>query len=104
MPTRTRDSAQTLSPESLNANQDEEFSLDTWRAGFKIKVLEICEDELVFDMSGVDVAISNALRRILLSEVPTMAIEKVFITNNNGVLRDELLAHRLGLIPIKVWS
>lgn len=31
-----------------------------------------------------------------------MAIEKVYIINNTGVMQDEVLAHRLGQIPIKV--
>jgi hypothetical protein len=57
---------------------------------------------MVFDMTGIDVSLANAFRRILLSEVPTMAIEKVFVHNNTGVLRDELVAQRLGMIPIKV--
>mmetsp|Transcript_15743 Transcript_15743/g.39606 ORF Transcript_15743/g.39606 Transcript_15743/m.39606 type:complete len:370 (+) Transcript_15743:36-1145(+) len=82
--------------------EDEDFSMGAWKEGFRIKILDINEDDMTFDMSGLDVSIANALRRLLLSEVPTVAIEKVFITNNNGVLRDELLAHRLGLIPIKV--
>jgi len=56
---------------------------------------------MVFDMTGIDVSLANAFRRILLSEVPTMAIEKVFVHNNTGVLRDELVAQRLGMIPIK---
>lgn len=30
-----------------------------------------------------------------------MAIEKVFIYNNTSIVQDEVLAHRLGLIPIK---
>ena len=30
-----------------------------------------------------------------------MAIEKVFIHNNTSIVQDEVLAHRLGLIPIK---
>ncbi|XP_062089674.1 uncharacterized protein LOC133796211 [Humulus lupulus] len=34
--------------------------------------------------------------------VPTMAIEKVLIANNTSVVQDEVLSHRLGLIPIKV--
>ena len=34
-------------------------------------------------------------------QVPTMAIEKVFIFNNTSIIQDEVLAHRLGLIPIK---
>ncbi|XP_070663570.1 uncharacterized protein [Malus domestica] len=34
--------------------------------------------------------------------VPTMAIEKVLIADNTTVIQDEVLAHRLGLIPIKV--
>lgn len=35
-------------------------------------------------------------------QLPTMAIEKVLIANNTSVIQDEVLAHRLGLIPIIV--
>ena len=58
-------------------------------------------EEMIFDMIGVDPAIANALRRILIAEVPTMAIERVYIRENTSIIQDEVLAHRLGLIPIK---
>lgn len=51
-------------------------------------------------MVGIDASIANAFRRILLAEVPSMAIDKVFIFNNTSIIQDEVLAHRLGLIPI----
>lgn len=51
-------------------------------------------------MIGVDAALTNAIRRILISEVPTMAIEKVYLMQNTSVIQDEVLAHRMGLIPI----
>lgn len=35
-------------------------------------------------------------------QLPTMAIEKVLVANSSSVVQDEVLAHRLGLIPIKV--
>merc|ERR1719410_3216110 len=53
------------------------------------------------DMIGVDTAIANALRRILLAEVPVMAIEDCCVLQNNSILQDEVLCHRLGLMPIK---
>ena len=56
---------------------------------------------MVVELSGVDAPVANTLRRILLSEVPTMAIEVVRIYDNTSVIQDEVLAHRLGLIPIK---
>lgn len=45
---------------------------------------------------------ANALRRIMIAEVPTMAFHKVFLYQNTSVLPDELLIHRLGLLPVKV--
>lgn len=37
----------------------------------------------------------------MLSEVPSMAIEKVYIYNNTSIIQDEVLAHRMGLLPLK---
>lgn len=48
------------------------------------------------------VQLANSLRRIMISEAPTMAIEHVYIVNNTSVIQDEVLSHRLGLIPLKV--
>ena len=47
-------------------------------------------------MQGISPAIANAFRRILIAEVPTMAIEKVFMVNNTSIVQDEVFAHRLG--------
>lgn len=54
-----------------------------------------------FDLIGVDPSIANAFRRIMISEIPTLAIEYVYIENNTSIIQDEVLAHRLGLIPLK---
>ena len=53
-------------------------------------------------MLGIDASIANAFRRILISEIPTVAIETVYLHNNTSIVQDEVLAHRLGLIPIAV--
>ena len=60
------------------------------------------EGEIVFDLVGVDCSIANALRRITLNDLETMAIEKVMFRQNTGIIQDEKLAHRLGLVPIHV--
>jgi DNA-directed RNA polymerase I and III subunit RPAC1 len=68
-----------------------------------MKVLDRPSDsELVFEMVGIDASFANALRRILLADVPTMAIEHVYMWNNTSIIHDEVLAHRLGLVPINV--
>ncbi|KAK9814042.1 hypothetical protein WJX73_009986 [Symbiochloris irregularis] len=58
------------------------------------------DDYCEFELLGTDVSVANALRRIILSHVPTIAIELVEIERNSTVLNDEFIAHRLGLIPI----
>ena len=73
-----------------------------FREGFSLRVLSESAEELVFEMVGVEASIANALRRILLAEVPTVAIETVYYTRNTGIVQDEVLAHRLGLVPLNI--
>ena len=65
-----------------------------------IKLLSKELETLRFVLSDVSPAFANALRRIMISEVPVMAIDDVMILENNSVMYDEILAHRLGLIPV----
>jgi DNA-directed RNA polymerase subunit D len=54
-----------------------------------------------FQIGPVPPSFANTLRRAMIGEVPTLAIENVRIYDNTSALFDEMLAHRLGLIPIK---
>ena len=54
-----------------------------------------------FTLSGVSTSFANTFRRAMISEVPTLAIEDVRIYDNTSVLFDEMLTHRLGLIPLR---
>lgn len=56
--------------------------------------------ECSFTFKGTHNTIVNSIRRTILDEVPTFAIEDVEIVVNGSPLYDETLAHRLGLVPI----
>lgn len=77
------------------------FNIKNEEKKLSIKIIFIQDMEMEFDMVGYDPSIVNAIRRILLSEVPAMAIEKVHLYQNTSVMQDEVLAHRMGLIPLK---
>lgn len=66
----------------------------------QIEILELEDDFIKFRLTKTDLSVANALRRIMISEVPTLAIDLVEIENNTSVLHDEYIAHRLGLVPI----
>ena len=66
-----------------------------------VRILEEKDNTLRFLLNGTGHAYANALRRAMMAEVPVMAIEDVIIIENTSVLYDEVIAHRLGLIPIK---
>ncbi len=67
----------------------------------EIKVLEKDETHIRMVVRGVDVPFMNALRRLVISEVPCMAIDDVVVIENSSVMQDEIIAHRLGLVPLK---
>ena len=66
----------------------------------KVQVLSASKELVKFTLSDTDVSVANALRRVIMAEVPTMAIELVNIEENDTVLFDEFIAHRMGLIPL----
>ena len=68
--------------------------------GPQVTVREISSVNVDFTLRNVELAFANSVRRVMLAEIPTVAIDLVEISNNTSVLPDEYIAHRLGLIPL----
>lgn len=81
--------------------EDHAWDLEEFRRNLQIKFHHNRQFDASFSLIGVDASVANAFRRILIAEIPTVAIETVFMNNNTSVIQDEVLAHRLGLIPLK---
>ena len=93
------------------AYDEPHINLQDFESNLNIQILSSCEDKLVLQIDHIDPPIANALRRIMIADVlflfftnkiPTMAIHKVWVMQNTSIIPDEVLSHRLGLIPIKV--
>lgn len=65
-----------------------------------IKVLDNKDNKLIFVLKDTTPAFANSLRRLMISEVPVLAVRKVTIVKNSSALFDEMIAHRLGLLPL----
>ncbi|KAG5507039.1 hypothetical protein JKF63_05785 [Porcisia hertigi] len=57
-------------------------------------------ERMSFEMQNVSPPIANMFRRVLTTEVPTLAFDRVLIEENDSPVLDEILSHRLGLIPV----
>ena len=67
----------------------------------KVTTISLTDDTIRFTLEGVTVAFANALRRTMVAEVPIMTIDDIFIFDNSSLVADEILSHRIGLVPLK---
>ncbi len=64
------------------------------------EIISLDNNEMEVNVSGIDAPLANALRRVMIADIPTMAFDKVVLYQNTSIIHDEVLAHRLGLIPV----
>lgn len=99
---RVTNTVSTDYPGYHNDAEDYSWDLEKFKETFDIKIAYANDRVANFDLINVDTSIANAFRRIMISEVPSAAAEHVYIFNNTSVIQDEVLAHRIGLIPLKI--
>lgn len=66
-----------------------------------VEVVEKSNERIVVRFNNIPRQYVNSLRRLAISEVPTLAIDDVVILENSSVMHDEAVAHRLGLVPLR---
>ena len=67
---------------------------------YDVEFVEREDREARFLVRGVTPAFANGIRRAMVADVPTMAIDTVRFVENSSVMFDEQLALRLGLVPL----
>ncbi len=70
----------------------------------EVKKISEKNNQLKLLVSDTDATLVNSIRRAVLAEIPTLAIENVSFYENSSIMPDEMLAHRLGMLPIKTES
>lgn len=68
----------------------------------EVEVLEDGEQVLELKLTGANPAVANALRRAMMAEVDTLAVDHIEITENGSAIFDELLANRIGQVPFEI--
>ncbi len=67
----------------------------------EVEILEEKEKKIRFLLKDAKTQFANALRRTMIGKVPTMAVKEVDFINNTSGLFDEIIAHRIGMVPWK---
>ncbi|CDS40999.1 DNA directed RNA polymerases I and III subunit [Echinococcus multilocularis] len=80
----------------------QKWDVDIFISEFQVVVTSFTPETIEFDMISIDCTFANSIRRILVSEVPSFAIDRVYLYQNTSVIADETFCHRLGLVPLNV--
>ncbi len=67
----------------------------------KIKIEKEDETKLECTLSDARIGLANSLRRYIVGQVPTFAIDSITIYDNSTYMFDEFIAHRIGQVPLK---
>lgn len=70
----------------------------------EIEVRKLEGDDMEFVLSDSNPAFANSIRRAALREVPTMAVDEVEFKLNDSAMYDELISHRLAMVPLRTPS
>jgi DNA-directed RNA polymerase subunit D len=66
----------------------------------KVEIQQMKPTKAELKISDIEPYFINSIRRIMLADLPKLAIDNVIIYDNTSPLFDEIISHRLGLIPI----
>lgn len=75
-------------------------TFDDTDTGPRVNIRDTSKTTIDFVLSNTSLSLANSIRRVMLAEIPTIAIDLVEIESNTSVLADEFLAHRMGLLPL----
>ncbi|KAF2400409.1 putative DNA-directed RNA polymerase I and III subunit Rpc40 [Trichodelitschia bisporula] len=81
--------------------EDHSWDVEKFRNSLRVQFHSSAQFESSFSLIGLDASIANAFRRILIAEVPTVAIETIYMAKNTSLIQDEVLAARFGLVPLQ---
>ncbi|MFC6798636.1 MULTISPECIES: DNA-directed RNA polymerase subunit D [unclassified Haladaptatus] len=67
---------------------------------YEVEFIDYTDRRSRFLVRGVTPAFANGIRRAMITDVPTMSIDTVRFIENSSVMFDEMIALRLGLVPL----
>jgi DNA-directed RNA polymerase subunit D len=67
---------------------------------FEVEFIDRTDRAARFLVRGASPAFANGVRRAIVADVPTMAIDELRVVENSSVMFDEVIGLRLGLIPL----
>ena len=67
---------------------------------FDVEAVERDDRHARFVVRGLTPAFANGIRRAMIADVPTFSIDTVRFVENSSVMFDEMIALRLGLVPL----